>query len=390
MKRIFCTDCMGLCCSASDHYAPSLTEIAGWHILCIFFKGVEQAIVECQPGRNFWMKTIPLVRAAHLLTYTSSLREIGAPVDRELVRAKLPTMIEDCPDAYLSMPQVLEFVDQCSRDLNIVEFGHHAALSASISGLSQNMQSALLNAPTGLALIQAFAAVAPIENTAISVGVQQEGSVYRIYFDLIDFRSHHALAGPEWVAVHSSIEILRSVCGADWCPGEITIMSHSADHISTEEAYPNTRIKFGQLHTSVTVPVTSLAVPCVSPAENGSSEVTVSPGRIDFVGSLRRVVAPYLQDAYPSLNLMAEITGLSRRTLQRALARHGKTYTAIVQEARFENACALLDDLGIRIIDVAFTAGYEHPQHFTRAFRKYTGLTPSQYRRRSSTESSST
>ncbi|WP_366871619.1 helix-turn-helix domain-containing protein [uncultured Ruegeria sp.] len=59
-----------------------------------------------------------------------------------------------------------------------------------------------------------------------------------------------------------------------------------------------------------------------------------------------------------------------------------------MQEARFQNACLLLDNPDTKIIDVAFAAGYEHPQHFTRAFRKYTGLTPSQYRRRPSIENS--
>ncbi|WP_352993491.1 AraC family transcriptional regulator [Ruegeria sp. SCP11] len=36
----------------------------------------------------------------------------------------------------------------------------------------------------------------------------------------------------------------------------------------------------------------------------------------------------------------------------------------------------------------AAVAAYGHAQHFTRAFRKYTGLTPSQYWRGSSTEGS--
>jgi AraC-like DNA-binding protein len=34
----------------------------------------------------------------------------------------------------------------------------------------------------------------------------------------------------------------------------------------------------------------------------------------------------------------------------------------------------------MRVIDVAMMAGYESPQHFTRAFRRFTGATPSQYR----------
>ena len=326
------------------------------------------------------MKALPIVRAAHLLTYSSSLRDIGAPVDRELRRAKLPTLIDETPDAYLSLPQVFEFVGRCSRDLNIVEFGHHASLSARMSGLSENMQSALLNAPSGLARIQAFTRFAPIENTALSMGIQVERSAYRIFFDLARFRDHNALAAPEWVGIHSVIEILRSVCGADWCPAEITLMTHASGHAETEAAYPNTRIKFGHRHTSITVPIAHLATSSASTII-GLENAPLSPERMDFVQCFRQIVAPYLLDGYPPLELMAEITRTSPRSLQRGLARHGKTYRGIVQEARFENAFQLLGDPEIKIIDVAFSAGYEHPQHFTRAFRKYTGITPRQYRR---------
>ncbi len=35
----------------------------------------------------------------------------------------------------------------------------------------------------------------------------------------------------------------------------------------------------------------------------------------------------------------------------------------------------------MKVIDVAFMAGYESPQHFTRAFRRFTGVTPTAYRR---------
>jgi AraC-like DNA-binding protein len=66
--------------------------------------------------------------------------------------------------------------------------------------------------------------------------------------------------------------------------------------------------------------------------------------------------------------------------LQRRLQLCGSSYSQILQEARFALACQHLDDPDLKVIDVAMMAGYESPQHFTRAFRRFTGITPSEYR----------
>jgi hypothetical protein len=43
-------------------------------------------------------------------------------------------------------------------------------------------------------------------------------------------------------------------------------------------------------------------------------------------------------------------------------------------------ACRLPLDDQLKIIDVAYSAGYENPQHFSRAFRRISGLSPRSYR----------
>jgi AraC-like DNA-binding protein len=78
---------------------------------------------------------------------------------------------------------------------------------------------------------------------------------------------------------------------------------------------------------------------------------------------------------------MAEVIGLSGRTLQRRLRQNGRTYTDVLQEARFELAAEMLVDPSARVIDVAMAAGYESPQHFARAFRRLAGVSPTAYRR---------
>ena len=101
-----------------------------------------------------------------------------------------------------------------------------------------------------------------------------------------------------------------------------------------------------------------------------------------FVTLLRVMVQPYLNDGRRDIAFAAEMAGMSTRTLQRRLRLCGSSYSQILQDARFALACRALDDPAMKIIDVAMLAGYESPQHFSRAFRRFTGVTPSQYRRR--------
>jgi AraC-like DNA-binding protein len=77
----------------------------------------------------------------------------------------------------------------------------------------------------------------------------------------------------------------------------------------------------------------------------------------DFVTALRALIRPYLAQGHPRLSQVAEIVGISERTLQRRLAQSGSTYSDIVQQARFSIASDLLADSDLSIADIAFAAG---------------------------------
>jgi AraC-like DNA-binding protein len=84
---------------------------------------------------------------------------------------------------------------------------------------------------------------------------------------------------------------------------------------------------------------------------------------------------------HPNLSLVAEIAGLSERTLQRRLAQCGRTFYRIVEEVRFDIASDLLADPSRNIIDIAHAACYGNAPHFSRAFKRLTGMRPRDYRR---------
>ena len=89
-----------------------------------------------------------------------------------------------------------------------------------------------------------------------------------------------------------------------------------------------------------------------------------------------------LREGRPEIHNAAEIAGVSVRTLQRQLSSQGLSYTQLVQQARCEIAFDLLANSDARIIDVALETGYKDAANFTRAFRRWCGMSPRQFRKR--------
>ena len=81
-----------------------------------------------------------------------------------------------------------------------------------------------------------------------------------------------------------------------------------------------------------------------------------------------------------NIQRIASAVDLSPRSLQRRLADHGTSFTDLVEQTRIETARQLLEQSNARVIDIAMETGYSEATHFTRAFRRVTGLTPRQYR----------
>ena len=58
----------------------------------------------------------------------------------------------------------------------------------------------------------------------------------------------------------------------------------------------------------------------------------------------------------------------------------GTTIPKYITKIRLEKAKELLKDIKLKVYEVVDKVGYRHVPHFTFIFRKYTGMTPSEYR----------
>jgi AraC-like DNA-binding protein len=89
---------------------------------------------------------------------------------------------------------------------------------------------------------------------------------------------------------------------------------------------------------------------------------------------------------FPVLDEMATRLGLSARTLQRRLAELGRHYQEIVDEVRASLAIDFLRETLLSVEEVAQRVGFSDASNFRKAFRKWTGRTPGDFRRATAQE----
>lgn len=91
-----------------------------------------------------------------------------------------------------------------------------------------------------------------------------------------------------------------------------------------------------------------------------------------------------LNQQIPSSELIADKLGISVRTLQRKLNEEDTSYKEVLNELRQELALHYVKNSTLNFDIIATKLGFSEPRSFYRSFKKWTGLTASQFRNQSS------
>ncbi|NEP18534.1 MAG: helix-turn-helix transcriptional regulator, partial [Leptolyngbya sp. SIO4C1] len=83
----------------------------------------------------------------------------------------------------------------------------------------------------------------------------------------------------------------------------------------------------------------------------------------------------------PKLDAIAAKLGYSSRTLQRKLQQAGTSFQQVLDDIRRELAFQYLQETQLTASEIAFLLGFSENSAFTRAFRRWTAITPGDYRR---------
>ena len=188
-----------------------------------------------------------------------------------------------------------------------------------------------------------------------------------------------------------ALQLLRRLTGSDWRPRRVlfghrrprdTVLHEKVFRVApTFGAAVTTAFLFDAKTLDQAVPgADRRLLPIV---EKHLDELLASMDGADrWLGELRTVVARTVCDGHPALRAIARRVGLSERTLQRRLGERGLVWKDVVLDVRRELAQGYLGRGEMPLTEIAFLLGYSELSAFDRAFRKWTGVTPMEWRRR--------
>jgi AraC-like DNA-binding protein len=331
------------------------------------------------------MKGVPLIRANALIPFVSFLDEIGARVDPLLTRARLPEAILAQPEGLIPVHQACRFVADAARREGIEDLGFVVGRRMSIDSLGV-FGRLLARSLTVRERFDTAVRLHPSYSTGGLLWIEPDGDRTWLRYGQ-DRRIEHGWQQAEQLCVVLALQTLRLARVPAQTPIEIQLRAPAGPGLRDADLPANARVSFGHPATGIAVPRSALGHAFAGSRRSAAAWMQLerllllSGPAPDFPGSVRQAVRTLLLDGYPDVRRTASAIGLSARTLQRRLGESGSSYSRLIEQERLRTAVRLLADPSIKVTNVAIELGYTDLANFTHAFRRWTGVSPSEFRR---------
>jgi AraC-like DNA-binding protein len=227
-----------------------------------------------------------------------------------------------------------------------------------------------------------------IVNEGISLRVRpaQETAIALSYVNVERRSDHHQVEF--WLT--SLVRICRQLTTRQLVPSRISVI-HRRRKIPAElRSFLGCEIEFGSTVDEVVFPESVKHIQ-IGSADAHLNELLVGycdeallhrgPKRSTFRWSIENTIAPLLPHGKAGASEVARRLGMSHRTLARRLSSEGVTFSGIMEELKADLAKSYLNEEDLPISQIARLLGYREVSAFTRAFRRWTGMTPSRLRK---------
>jgi len=332
------------------------------------------------------MVALPLVRAGVLSPVFRLLNQIGTPLQTLVLQSNLPESVLDEPEALISLYQTFSFIDLAARHEGIEQLGVLASQQAQIADLGL-LGKILSQSLTGYDLLLTLATLIPtMYSSGAQVWLTQAGD--RVWIN----QKHTCPANQGNQQIHYYgcllyLKIIQLTLGAEWVPLDLYFRAERLQGLSEMNGLTTTRLRFNQPNNALSFSKSLLHRPIRSQttlpldSQDFYEQLQETAPASDLVKSLRQYIRFHLQSGPVPIEIAAEAAGTSARSLQRRLAEIGLSYSCLVDQVRFELAVEWLKDPTVQLVDIAFELGYTTPANFTRAFQRWAGVSPSEFRR---------
>lgn len=284
---------------------------------------------------------------------------------------------------FLDVLPLLDAVQAASQPDFGIELG--MAIPAAAHGLKG---MAAMSSPTLWVAMETFVRYARIRDHLFQYRCQRAGGYATLELHP-RVPLHQYTRFLQGATVHATFNIFRAIADEAALRQAIVVLPWDARAVPHEvpAPVPAWQLEYGGKVPAIRFPVAIADEPSQTAdadlharmCKAGDEELTRLAGSI---GARVRHLMHQGQPAWPTLADIADRLALSPRTLVRRLESEDLSYQQLLDEVRNELACWYLRQSVLPMSDIAERTGFSDQANFTRAFGRWQGQTPREYRRR--------
>ena len=315
-----------------------------------------------------------------LLCVPALLRSFGVSFETVARNAGIPPSALDDPNGRVSFTDMGRLLMECASATDCPHFG---LLVGQRSGL-------VAVGPAGVLARHSASVRHALRVLMCHLHLHDRGAVLSLHRRAnreveLAYVLHHAdFPGARHIgegALASLMQGLRELCGTRWAPTEVLFACARPASAAAHRKCFGAPLRFNAARYAIAFREHWLnrAIAGADPMERMRLQGLVTELECQQSASMtercREALGQMLIAFPPTVERLARVLGVSRRTLNRHLAQEGSSVRTLLEDARCAQAKQLLRETNMPVHDIAAALHYTTPSAFSRAFTGWTGGT---------------
>lgn len=321
-----------------------------------------------------------LVRAASLTHYVSVARQCGLDPWRLLREAGLPVSATEDPDLRIAVDSVRQLLEHSAALSGVEAFALLMAEGRRVSNLGV-LGMLMREEPTVRHALLSIMAYGRTHNEALFQRIEESQGIAAVHADLLlnsPGVAHQAIE----LVVAVAIKTVRFFVGADWHPRRICFMHGAPIDVSVHRRVLGQTPEFGSDFNGFVCTSTDLDTPIASADPVVASYIrqqvqSRQQATLTVADEVRQIVLVLLPRGRNTVDQVARLMGITRRTLHRHLAAEGQVFSELVLSVRRELVLRYLQQPSRSLGDIAQLLGFADLSSFSRWHRQQFGASAS-------------
>lgn len=328
---------------------------------------------------------VKLARSAVFVGFESLCRQNGLNPLTLLQACGIDPLVLRRPDLYVRYARVAQVLSLAAEQSGNFQFGLQ---------LSQQ-RDYLVFGPFGMLLSQAESFPDLIRLAQRYVHLHAQGIVLTAIEKSKELEIRYAVVLNEAVDLRQLVELgmgvvfraIRMLFAQSWTPKLVTLQASPPGAVPVYEAFFQAPVLFGQAYNAFHADSGILAL---QPSEQRAQLKThlISrygdenrPNLHDLITQCMFILRSILSTGEATLATVARLIDIHPRQLQMALQQQGTSFRQLLDQVRYEEAQQQLRYSSCSITELALNLGYADETAFSRAFRRWSGSAPREWRK---------